>query len=220
MGYPTRCSICSDHKMELGIGGLELSVKPFKQGSNPVIMLVGLNPTLTKKKVRTVLELDDKKSPIYRYIVDDILKPACIDLDNIYATNLIKCTFRDEPRKIAGNVSGDKDNKAVKEFLAPFFNYCKSYFVEELKEVDPRLIISFGEVPHQFIVNELDLAKQNVKPKMKDAFGSIYQVNALNRDFYYAPSIRVVAKRHPVFQESWEPFIMGLQDAVSSIKGI
>jgi uracil-DNA glycosylase len=181
-------------------------------------MLVGLNPTLTKKKARTVFELDDKKSPIYRYIVDDIIKPTGIDLDDIYATNLIKCTFRDEPREIAANVTGDKNNKAVKQLLAPFFNYCKSYFIEELREVNPRLVISFGEVPHQLIVNELDLTKQNVKPKMKDAFGSIYQVNALDRDFYYAPCIRVVAKKHPVFQESWDTFIVGIRDFASSLK--
>lgn len=218
MGYPVSCNICSEHKAELGIGGLELSVKPFKQRENPTVMLVGLNPTLTKKKVHTVFELDNKKSPIYSYIVNDVLLPSGLSLDDVYATNLIKCTFRDEPRIIAGNVSGDKDNKAVKEFLAPFFNYCKGYFVEELEEVKPRLLISFGEVPHQFIVNKLDLTKQNVKPKMKDAFGNIYQVNVHGSNFCYSPCIRVVARRYPIFQESWDPFIVGLRDVVSSIK--
>ena len=217
MGYPASCNICSEHKAELGIGGLELSVKSFKQGDNPAVMLVGLNPTLTKKKAHTVFELNNKKSPIYSYIVNDVLLPSGISLDDVYATNLIKCTFRDEPRIIAGNVSGDKDNKAVKEFLAPFFNYCKSYFVEELKEIKPRLVISFGEVPHQLIVNELDLTKQNVKPRMKDAFGHLYQVNAHGSDFYYAPCIRVVAKRHPVFQEAWEPFITGIWDVMKGM---
>jgi uracil-DNA glycosylase len=216
MGYPTSCNICFEHKAELGIGGLELSVKPFKQGENPTVMLVGLNPTLTKKKAHTVFELDNKKSPIYSYIVNDVLQPSGISLNDIYATNLIKCTFRDEPRIIAGNVSGDRDNKAVKEFLAPFFNYCKGYFVAELQEVKPRLVISFGEVPHQFIVNELDLTKHNVKPKMKDAFADIYQINACGRDFYYAPCIRVVAKRHPIFQEAWEPFILRIRDIANS----
>ncbi len=217
MGYPTSCSICSEHKTELGIGGLELTVKPFMQGENPTVMLVGLNPTLTKKKAHTVLELDDKKSPIYSYIVNDVLQPSGISLKDVYATNLVKCTFKEEPRKIVGNVTGERDNSAVKEFLSPFFKHCKRYFIAELKEVKPELVISLGEVPHQFIVNELNLSEQNVKPKMKDAFGNIYRVTALNMGFYYAPCIRVVAKRHPVFQESWDTFIVGISDVANSI---
>lgn len=216
MGYPENCRMCADEKMEPVIGGLKLSVKPFKQGDNPVIMLVGLNPTLIKKRANTVFELDNVNSPIYKFIVSDILEPTGITLGDIYATNLVKCTFKDEPRNISENISGKSDTKAVMKVLAPFFNHCRRYFFEELQVMKPRLVIAFGEKTHQFIVKELDLAKQNVKPNMKDAFGNIYRVKILDREVYYAPCIREVAKAHLKLQKSWDPFITAIKDTIRS----
>jgi len=215
MGYPTSCSICLDKKANAILGELALSVKPFRPGDNPSIMLVGLNPTLKKKmkRVKTVLDLDNVEGNFYKFTVSDVLEPVGIALEDVYATNLIKCTFRDEPRDISKDIRGSDEDGAVKQLLAPFFHHCKRYLMEELREVNPRLVIAFGNKTHQFIVEEFNLEAQGVKYKMKDAFGHVYRVSVLGRNVCYAPCIREAAKGLPVFQKSWQPFIRGLRES-------
>jgi len=210
MDYPKECSICVEKgiKAKLFKGNLELSVKPFQRGKKPTVMLVGLNPTLTKKQAHTVFELDNEDSTIYKYITD-ILNRTGLDLDDIYATNLVKCTFpsNQEPRSICQKVCGRKDNETVKRFLLPFFGECKKYFRSEIREINPKIVISFGEVPHQLIVEEFDLQSQKVDKDMKKAFSNIYQVNILHRDFLYLPCIRLIVKNRPYFSDLWNVFI-------------
>jgi hypothetical protein len=68
-------------------------------------MLVGLNPTLTKKKARTVFELDNKKSPIYSYILNDVLQPSEIPL-TILKLQISSSAPSESTEIIAGTVSG------------------------------------------------------------------------------------------------------------------
>jgi uracil-DNA glycosylase len=217
MGYPKECNLCRQKKITKGIGieDLKLSVKPFQKGKNPYVMLVGLNPTLTKKQVKVVFELDDDDSTIYKYIVQDILPHVGLKIDDIYATNLVKCTFSQEPRIICERTYGKKDNKTVKTFLSPFFQNCRRYFTEEIMEINPKILISFGEVPHQLIVDGFNLTQQNVNVNMKEAFGNIYRVPMHGRDVFYVPCIRLVAKNHPYFRNSWEMFVKRLKETVN-----
>jgi uracil-DNA glycosylase len=216
MGYPKECNICIQKGINKRIGSedLKLSVTPFQGGNNPRVMLVGLNPTLIKKEAKNVFELDDYKSPIYKYIVQDILQPVGLKTDDIYATNLVKCTFSQEPRIICEQIYGKKDSKTVKGFLSPFFQNCKRYFAEEILEIKPKILISFGEVPHQLIVEEYDLIQRNIDENMKVAFGNIYRVNMHARDIFYVPCIRVVAKNHSYFRNAWDVFIERLKETV------
>ena len=139
-------------------------------------------------------------------------------LDDIYATNLIKCTFpsNQEPRSICKRIFNKKDNETVKNFLLPFFQECKKYLKTEIREIHPKILISFGEVTHQLILEEFDLKRQKVDKDMKKAFSNIYLVNMLNLHLLYVPCIRVVVKPHPYFRELWDVFISKLREAVIS----
>lgn len=223
MCYPKKCNICVKEGINTKLfeGDLELSVRPFRRGNNPKVMLVGLNPTLANKQVRTVFDFDNEDSQIFKYITRDILKPTGIKLyEHIYATNLVKCTFpyKQEPRVICKKAfHKNPDNKTVKNFLSPFFQNCKKYFKEEINQINPKIVISFGEVPHQLIVEEFDLQSQKVDKDMKKAFSNIYHVNILHHDFLYLPCIRLIVKPRPYFRDLWNVFIRRLQETVISV---
>ncbi len=220
MGYPKACDVCIKEKVNAGLfkGDIELSVRPFK-GSEPKVMLVGLNPTLRKGEVKCVFALDNEDSSIYKsnYIVDDILKPAGLKLDHIYATNLVKCTFPDnqEPGRICGN------EKATKEFLSSFFRYCRKHFETEVHEIKPKILISLGKIPHQLLVeafnlDEHNLDEQEVEKEMKKAFSHIYHVDLLRHEIFYAPCIRKKAEGHQYLKNLFPIFIKNLKKCVIS----
>ena len=218
MGYPTSCSICIDEKVKPDLSELELSVKPFKSGENPTIMLVGLNPTLVNKKAHTVFELDDSKSHIYRFIVSDVLRSVGIDLNkHIYATNLIKCIFPKEPRIICKQKYGKQDNETVKSFLQPYFMNCRKYFTEEIRDIGPKILISFGEVPHQLLWEEFGWSDNNIDRNMKEAFGKSYRVKILGQDIIYMTCIRPKARGRKEFTDKWPTFIKELKDLAGTI---
>ncbi|MGD0277449.1 MAG: hypothetical protein ABSB79_15620 [Syntrophales bacterium] len=65
MAYPASCIVCIDEKVGQDIEDLELSVKPYYGCKNPCIMLVGLNPTLTKNKAQAVFVVA-KRYPVFK----------------------------------------------------------------------------------------------------------------------------------------------------------
>jgi uracil-DNA glycosylase family 4 len=215
MGYPDICNKCVKQKVNVDLfqGNIKLIAKPFK-GNKPKVMLVGLNPTLGKGDASCVLELNNKRSSIFKFIVDKILKPVGLKLEDTYATNLVKCTFpnNQEARDIC------KDAKTnikitVKDFYSPFFHNCREHFEAEVREIKPKIIISFGEIPHQLIVEAFSL---DVEKAMKKAFSKIYRVNLLGHEAYYAPCIREAAKGHKVLSELLPVFIKNLKKEVKS----
>lgn len=217
MGYPDECDTCirdrvNPHEFK---GHLKLDVKPFNKGINPQVMLVGLNPTLARGKADYVFELDNEKSFIYKFIASAILTPAGLKLDDVYATNLVKCTFPDnqEPRKISKSLKGKNDNERLRTFLFPFFQRCNRHFEQEIREVGPKIVISFGEVPHQLIWDEYDFRSQGVPNGMKEAFGRGYRVNLLGHDLAYFPCIRAKAVSHQTLQKHFPEFIQNLKIA-------
>jgi uracil-DNA glycosylase len=222
MGYPDICNKCVEQKVNVDLfqGNITLKAKPFK-GNNPRVMLVGLNPTLRQGEASCVLELNNKKSPIFKFIVDKILKPVGLKLEDTYATNLVKCTFpkNQEPRDICKEAyNGKKDNKTIRNFLSPFFHYCREHFEAEVHEIKPKIIISFGEIPHQLLVEAFDLDKQKVEKAMKNAFSYIYPVNLLGHKVCYAPCIRKKAIGHKLLKERFPEFIENLRKAVEKLK--
>lgn len=209
-GYPEKCNLCVKDK--INEFEINLSVKPYWESQNPWIMLVGLNPTLVKKQARVVLELDDNISSIYEYIVNDVLKPSGIDLlKDVYATNLIKCTFPKEPRRICRDKFGKAATETVKNFLQPYFMNCKQYLTKELREISPKIVISFGEVPHQLLWEEFDWSHNNVERDMSKAFGNTYNVNISGLDIAYMPCIRPVARAREKLRQKFPTFIKELK---------
>ena len=49
---------------------------------------------------------------------------------------------------------------------------------------------------------------------MKEAFCNIYQISINNQKIFYAPCIRVVAKNHRHFRNSWDVFIERLKEII------
>jgi len=220
MGYPEKCNICvrqGIHK-EMGDVNLRLSVdRPYQTGKKPRVMLVGLNPTLIEKMAKAVLELDDERSRIYDFTFNDVLLPAGINKQDVYATNLVKCTFSKEPRIICRELYGKDVNEtvAVKRLLSPFFQNCKKYLAEEIREERPKLLISFGKKTHELIVEEYGLLRQGVKKNLSEAFGNAYPVTMNDQKVIYIPCIRERVKNRRPFVNRWDNFITTLKESMA-----
>jgi hypothetical protein len=220
MGYPEVCNICVRDRVNADLfnGEVALNVRPF-EGGRQTVMIAGLNPTTAvRPAVRTVFALDNPDFPIHKYLVTDILRPARLDLFDVYATNLTKCTFPGgrEPRRICEAAWGRSDNDAVKDFLWPFFERCRTYFEREIQEVAPKILLAFGEVTHLMICGAYDLASQGVPATMEEAFGHKYAVSLSNLAVIYLPCVRQYVKNHTYFISRFPRFIGQLDEAARS----
>lgn len=158
--------------------------------------------------------LEEKKSPLYTYIVTEILKPAGLELDEVYATNLIKCRFPNNqtPRDIS-----KRHGMSMKEFLAPFWHNCERWFRQEVREIHPKIVLSFGEPAHQLLAEGFCW---NVSTRIKEAFGNIYEVRLLGENVHYAPCIHINSRGHEHYKKQgvhWNTFIQNLRKVVDSV---
>jgi uracil-DNA glycosylase family 4 len=208
MGFPKACDICIKQKVnaDLFSGDIEFDVKPFR-GAKLSVMLVGQDPTVVKRKIVSVLDLENSYGLLYRYINEEILTPVGLGIENIYATDLIKCRFPDNqtPRKIS-----DKCKITMTEFLHPFFLNCKKWFFEEVQEIQPKLILSFGEPVHQLLIEEFGW---HIPIRMKYAFGEVYPVRISGMKLFYTPSVHLNTKGKQHYQNLWNKFLDNLRKA-------
>ena len=96
-GYPEKCERCE---------GCELRVRPyFRQGADKKLMLIGQDPTIFQKpeRVKHVLMLDEENGQLSRWLSDLIGKETFSRL-TVYATNLVKCSFSQPPRKLSSQM--------------------------------------------------------------------------------------------------------------------
>jgi uracil-DNA glycosylase family 4 len=213
MGFPTDCDICVRAKINTHLfdGSLELDLRPVK-GANPSVMLVGQDPTVANGKICSVLDLEKPKSRLYGYIVGEILQPAGLAIDNVYATDLVKCRFPDNQTP---NVICETHRKThritMKEFLTPFFLNCQQWLFQELNEIHPKIIVSFGEPVHQLLIEQFSW---DVPPGMKDAFSNVYRVLVFDYNTYYAPCIHISSKQQRHYRALWDKFIQRLKETV------
>ena len=209
MRVPEFCDICVREEINADLfrGNIELGPKAFK-GTNPSVMLVGQDPTITKGQVHSVLDLENTSSLLYKYVVIEILEPIGLKLDNIYATNLVKCRFlyNQTPKTIS-----EDHGMAIKDFLFPFFHNCRQHFFSEVRQVHPKIILAFGEPIHQLLIEEFGWS---VPPKMKDAFSKIYYVSLLGDDAYYIPCIHINSRNKLHYKNLWSSFIQNSKEHV------
>lgn len=85
-------------------------------------------------------------------LLDKMLKAANIDKEKTYRTNMIKC----KPNKI---IFGDNH-----------INICKYWLWEEIKIIQPKVILTFGEHSAHLLL------KLKPSTKMKDVVGKLYDV--------------------------------------------
>jgi uracil-DNA glycosylase family 4 len=209
MGYPNNCNVCAKDKVNADLfeGTPELTTRPFK-GTDPIVFLVGQDPTVTKREINTVLDLENSDGLLSKYLVGKILTPAGLKLDDVYATDLIKCRFphNQTPRSIA-----KKHGIKMVEYLKPFFQNCRKWFLEEVQEMKPKILVSLGEPVHQLLVEDF---AWNVPKSMKDAFGYTYTVKLLDKYIYYVPCIHINTKRHEYYKTHWNTFLQSFSATV------
>ena len=211
MGIPKNCDICVKQKVNVDLyhGTLKLVLRPFK-GTKPSVLLAGQDPTVAKRQVYSALDLENTKGTLYKYIVSEILEPAGLTLDNVYATDLVKCHFPDNQTP---KVISEKHRVSMKDFLFPFFRNCRRWFLQEVQEIRPKILLSFGQPAHQLLTEEFGWP---VPARMKDAFSNIYEVRLLGDSTLYAPCVHINSKGHVHYKILWNRFIQNLKETVIS----
>jgi uracil-DNA glycosylase family 4 len=156
------------------------------------------------------LDLENANSSLHEYIVGEILQPTGIKIDDIYATDLVKCRF---PNNQTPRIISKSHDMTIKEFLTPFFFNCRQWLFQELRDFHPKMIISLGEPVHQLLIEQFSW---DVPARMKDAFGNVYSVLVFDHNTYYAPCIHINSKRHSHYRNLWNEFIQRLRETVVS----
>ena len=189
------CDLCKTDEINSNLfdGEIEFPLKPIK-GVNPFVMFVGQDPN----------------GILFRWIINEILEPAGISLNNIYATNLIKCRF---PNNQTPKLIAQKHGMMIRNFLSPFFQNCKKWLYSELEEVKPKIVISHGEPVHQMLI---EMFNGQIPMKMKEAFGQVFPIEIFGTNAYYVPCIHVNSKSRKLYVSAWNGFIESLRHAVDT----
>ncbi len=164
------------------------SYKPPAQGtvSGRKVMLIGQDPTIRRDPTRTrvthALMLNDPKSQLSKWLRGEVFSPSSYDGFEIYATNIVKCTFSSQP--------GASERGGLK-FLEPFFANCRSYLVQEILEFEPQLVVTFGEPAHQLFVRLFE-SPMGFDGQMKlDLVGRTRPVSVAGFSFEYTPCLHI-----------------------------
>lgn len=172
-----KCTIC---KSDAKISDYILSIKPtcYVGSEHPKVMLIGHSPAVrTSEPATVVLKLDRVNQPLFRYINEKILFPLCIELSEVYATNLIKCQTSSLPEDIKKEVI----------FFDRCFAHCKNLLEDEIEKVKPELIISLSET----VLNILSLEYMGKKLKMKDSFAQLLKLPINEKTYNYISLVHI-----------------------------
>jgi uracil-DNA glycosylase len=208
-----QCTICADLQINSALydGNLQLGARPFK-GKSPWVLLIGQDPTVRRRQIACVLDLENRGGALYKYIVGDILEPVGLDLDDVYATDLVKCLF---PHNQTPTSIARKHGMAAKDFLYPFFEHCKQHLIQEIQEIRPKIAISFGQPTHQLLCESFGWT---LPTGMKDAFGSYGHVSVAGCEMIYFPCIHINSRGHQYYQGLWNVFIDNLVQVVDEVR--
>lgn len=150
----------------------------FWGSEKPNIIILGHSPTVrTSQKATTVLKMDKKNQPLYKYINDKILIPLGAKEDNIYCTNLLKCQTKNTPEEIY-----DKDT-----FFESVLENCIELFEKEVLAIKPKLIISLS----QRVLSYISQRYLNQHLTMKESFGKLFTININGERFQYIPVVHI-----------------------------
>jgi len=200
-GYPKECDWCAP----LRGGKLELKVRPyFKERDEPRLMLIGQDPTIADKpeRVRYVLMLDQPNGSLSRWLREEVFREDMFNSCILYATNLIKCGFRELPSRLGGL-----------EFLRPYFENCKRHLVEEISRFRPTLVVTLGESAHKLFITVLD-NRNDFHEDMKNAFtGEFAEAKFRGIQFDYSPCLHIKTFRvAETYGDRLKRFETGLAD--------
>jgi len=178
-GYPTECKRCAS----LSEAKLELRVRPyFQEGDELRVMLIGQDPTISKKpeRVRYVLMLDQPNRSLSRWLREEVLGEDIFNSCTLYATNLVKCGFRELPSRLGGL-----------KFLRPYFENCRHHLAQEISRFQPTLVLTLGEPAHKSFITTLD-NRNEFYEDMKNAFtGKFVKAKFRGMEFDYSPCLHI-----------------------------
>lgn len=178
-GYPTECKRCAP----LSNARLPLRVRPyFRKGDEVRVMLIGQDPTISKKpeRVRYVLMLDQPNGALSRWLREEVFGKDNFNSCTLYATNLVKCAFGELPSRQGGL-----------KFLQPYFHNCKEHLAEEISRYQPTLALTLGEPAHKLFISTLD-NRDNIADRMKVAFtGKFLRAKFGGIEFDYSPCLHI-----------------------------
>lgn len=148
--------------------------KIYYKTNNPTIFVLGHSPKQEqgKTKAKYVLKMNEKSSPLRRYILEDILDPINgKDKSEIYCSNAIKCITDRMP---------DKDRK----FMKDIFQNCIINFEREIESIKPRLIICISEAGFDLLNSNYEITP---KAKVVPLYGTLYQIIIKNKVYFLIP---------------------------------
>ena len=223
MGYPTACTICGDQGVRQSYlpGPIRLKASPFLAVKRPKILFVGQDPTIRKGEAEMVLKLDRPGQPLYNCIRGRILDRLGLALDEVAATNAVKCTFPNNrvPNDIARDHKAHFQDQADREsvlvetaFLGPFFENCKRYLIDEIQGLRPRVLVSLGQPCHQLLVTAFGWP---MGLGMKDVFGS-FQITKEPFNVTYVPCVHQPSCDKEHYKAKWPDFLRSLAMAVGA----
>lgn len=111
---------------------------PFVGSESPRVLLLGQDPTIdSEKPLQTVLGMRSRSRPLFGYIAGSILYPLGIPIEEVAATNLIKCASLQKPRLI--------ERTQGIPYIEMCARNCFRHLKQEIQLMQPRLLISLSQ---------------------------------------------------------------------------
>lgn len=111
---------------------------------------------------------------------EEVFGKNYFDSLTLYATNLVKCGFRELPSRLGG-----------RKFLRPYFDNCRDHLVEEVSRFQPTIVLTLGEPAHQLFITMLD-NRNDFRRDMKNAFtGKFVKAKLRDIEFDYSPCLHI-----------------------------
>jgi len=124
--------------------------------------------------------LDQERGALRRWLREEVFGKNCFDSLTLYATNLVKCGFRELPSRLGGL-----------KFLRAYFANCKDHLAEEISMFQPTLVVTLGEPAHQLFITTLD-NREDIEEDMKGAFtGRFVKAKFRATEFDYSPCLHI-----------------------------
>ena len=183
-GYPEQCDKCKN------IPYIKLKLPtPYhnKVTSNKRVMLIGQDPYIYRDpdRVKCVLMLDQQNSQLSKWLTE-VLGESSFNEVELYATNVVKCPVKRE---------SSTSLKRVLSLLQPCFDNCKDYLIDEINNLKPTVVLTFGEPAHKLFTSILNNS-DSFKDSMKEAFtGGFIKASVRTVSFQYSPCLHIKTYR-------------------------
>ncbi len=171
---------------------MEMKPRSFYGSPNPEVMIIGHSPAVrTSEPAEVVLKMNKPEQPLYKYITSEILSPLNISVENIYCTNMIKCNTSKLPENIKNEVN----------FFDIAFKNCRKLLEEEIRVINPKLIISLSER----VLSMFSKEYTDREYTMKEAFGNLLFFTFENKKIPYIPVVHIPKGKNSLVARHYFP---------------